>query len=298
CLSPGSFAQADTTADAPTVTVQATAELASSVLARVSEGTGIVVACDPFVARRRITVDIKDAAFMDALETLSIAAVATWDSAYLCVPADGESGPDVTPPGWVRPPQTVLSLSGGTGACAKILETLTSKCAAPIGHLPGAGKVQITTAKCDGATLEEVLTGITGDNFTWTRGFWLAPIDRAAVFGRYANLPMEQREERVLRHTDQMLMLNKDDVRQALSARHRELSALPESVRLAHIDVYAEQIRAGITVLNTLSSDVRDRARDGMKIFFDMGLDVYRDLTEDEQIETTPIMEAMGELVR
>ncbi len=295
CLPHSLIAQA---VDAPTVTIEATAELASSVLERVSEQTGLVVAGDVFVNDRRITVDFQAVPLDEALEALAIASVATWDSAYMIVSTEQAPDGPATPACWIRPPQTTLTLSGGSGLVEEIAGTLTDKCAAPIGYLPGLADARIITQKTDDAPIEDVLSGITGDNVAWTRGFWLAPIDRAAVFGRYATLPMEQCQERVLRHTEQMLKLDEDDVRQALFARHREFSALPADQREADIQVYAEQIRAGIAVLNTLSSEVRDRARSGMRIFFDVGLDVYRDLTIDEQIETTPIMEAMGELER
>jgi hypothetical protein len=95
-----------------------------------------------------------------------------------------------------------------------------------------------------------------------------------------------------------MLRLNKDDVRRALETRHRDLTATDPKVREAEIQRYADEIRSGINVLNTLSSDVRDKARDAMQVFFEVGLLVYRELTEEEQLETTPVIEAMGELKR
>ncbi len=68
--------------------------------------------------------------------------------------------------------------------------------------------------------------------------------------------------------------------------------------REAQIQHYADEIRSGVDVLNTLTGEVRDRAREAMQVFFEIGLLVYRDLSEDEQLEATPIIEAMGELRR
>jgi len=164
--------------------------------------------------------------------------------------------------------------------------------------MPEVAPVALTTQPVTDATLEEVLSNVKGDHVTWARGFWFAPIDRAAVFGRYANLPPNEREERVLRHVEQMMRLNRVDVRQALEARHREVAGLDASQREAEIQRYAAEVRSGIGVLNALSPEVRDKAREAMQIFFEIGLEVYRDLTEDEQLEATPVIEAMGELRR
>lgn len=295
CLAPLPPVTADVV---PTVSVVANAELTSDVLARVSEDTGLIILADPFVARRRMTVDLKDVPLPEALDQLSAASVATWDSAYILVPTDAGHGPEDTPPCWARPPQCSLSLSGGTGSADMVTRAITNKCAAPMGYAPALAEATIATKPAEDASLEDVLAAVGDGGYTWTRGFWFAPIDRAAVFGRYASLPMDVREERVLRHTDQMLRLDKEAVRQALFDRHRDFSALSPADREAEIDMYAEQIRTGIAVLNSLGSEVRDRAREGMRVFFDMGLEVYRDLTEDEQIEATPIIEAMGELER
>jgi hypothetical protein len=167
-----------------------------------------------------------------------------------------------------------------------------------VGYTPSLASLVVTTKPEQNAALEDVLSSVQGDHLTWARGFWFAPIDRAAVFGRYANLPPAEREQRVLRHVEQMLRLNKDDVRRALEARHREVAGMTQAQREAQIQHYADEIRAGVQVLNTLTGDVRDRARDAMEIFFEIGLLVYRDLSEDEQLEATPVIEAMGELQR
>jgi len=282
----------------PTVSVSAQAELLSDVLARIQEQTGILIVAHPFAAKRRITVEVQDQPLPQALDTLAVAAVATWDSGYILLPAGGAYGPEGQPAGWVRPPQTTISLSGGTGTVDKITNALTNLSAAPVGYLPELETVTVTTAPAKDVPLEQVLSQIKGDHLTWARGYWLAPIDRAAVFGRYANLSAEEREQRVLRHTEQMLRLNRDDVRQALEARHRDLAGLDAATREAEIQRYAAEIRAGVDVLNAVSHETRDKAREAMQIFFEIGLEVYRDLTEEEQLETTPIIEAMGELQR
>lgn len=285
-------------AEVPTVTIDAKAELLADVLAGVCEQTGTLVVAEPFAGKRRVTVQIDCAPLPEALDELAIAGVTSWDNAYILVPEGGPFGPDETPPGWERPAQTTLSLSGGSGTVDDITRAITNKCAAPIGYLPELEETIISTQPAEAAALEDVLAQVNGENLTWTRGFWLAPIDRAAVFGRYESLPAEQREARVLRHTEQMLRLNEEDVRQALEARHRQFSALDPAERRDVIQRYADQVRDGIGVLNMLSSEVRKQARDAMRVFFDIGLEVYRDLTEEEQIETTPIIEAMGELER
>lgn len=282
----------------PTVTVSARAELLSEILAQVCEQTSVLVVAEPFAGRRRVTVELDGTPLPEALDQLAIAGVASWDSAYLLIPVGGSFGPEDMPPCWERPPQTRLSLLGGSGTVDEIARAITNKCAAPVGYLPELEERTASTQPAEDATLEDVLAQVNGEDLTWTRGFWLAPIDRAAVFGRYANLPPEQREERVLRHTEQMLRLNEEDVRQALQARHRQFTALSPSERKDVIQRYADQVREGIGVLNMLNSDARKQARDAMQVFFKIGLEVYRELTEEEQIETTPIIEAMGELER
>jgi hypothetical protein len=235
---------------------------------------------------------------LEALDRLAQATVATWDSAYLLTPSGGQYGPQTTPPGWTRPPQVTLTLSGGSGAVSDIAQALTDLSGAPVGYLPALEHARLTTRPAKSASLEDVLSQIQGQGITWTRGFWLAPIDRAAVFARYAHLPSGEREAAVLHHAEQMLKLNKADVRDALVARHREFATLSAEQRQQRIQQYANEVRAGIAVLNSLSPQVRVEARKAMQVFSDMGLDVYRDLTEEEQIETTPIIEAMGELKR
>jgi hypothetical protein len=286
------------TTDVPIVSVNAKAEVLSDVLAGLQDQAGALIVAEPFAGRRRVTVEITDAPLPVALDQLAIAGVSSWDSAYILVPEGGPYGPQDTPPGWNRPAQTTLSLLGGSGTVDDITRALTNKCAAPVGYLPELEETIVSTQPAEDAPLEDVLGQVNGDNLAWTRGFWLAPIDRAAVFGRYASLPPEQREEAVLRHTEQMLRLNEEDVRQALEARHRQFSSLDAKERADVIQRYADQVRDGIGVLNMLSTDARKKARDAMRVFFDIGLEVYRDLTEEEQIETTPIIEAMGELER
>jgi hypothetical protein len=282
----------------PTVSVSAQAELLDDVLAKLRDETHIMIAAVPFTGQRRVTVDVKDKPLTEALDELAKCSVASWDAGYILVHNDGPHGPAAQPPGWQTPPQTKLTLSGGTGSADQITTALTNLSCAPVGYAPDVAPLVLTTQPATDAPLETVLSAVKGDHLTWTRGFWLAPIDRAAVFGRYAHLPPEECEQRVLRHVEQMMRLNKDDVRQALEARHREVAGMTTATREAEIQRYADEIRAGITVLNTLSPEVRDKAREAMQIFFEIGLQVYRDLTEDEQLEATPIIEAMGELHR
>lgn len=282
----------------PTVSVSARSELLGDVLARLREQTNALIVADPFTADRRITLEIKDEPLPQALDELAVAAVATWDAAYLLIHNGEAYGPQDQPPGWARPPQTTLTLSGGSGPADTVTAALTNLSCAPVGYAPDLASAVVTTRPGQNASLEDVLSSVQGDHLTWARGFWLAPIDRAAIFGRYANLPQAEREQRVLRHVEQMLRLNKDDVRQALEARHREVAGMSEAERQAQIQRYADEIRSGIGVLNTLTGEVRDKAREAMQIFFEIGLLVYRDLSEDEQLEATPIIEAMGELKR
>jgi len=281
-----------------TVSLAAKAELLSDVLARLQEQTGVLMMADPFTAERRVTVEIVDRPLTEVLDALAVAAVATWDPAYLLTRNAGPHGPLAEPAGWVRPPQVPLTLSGGSGPAETITAALTSLSCAAVGYTPELAAAQITTRPEQNAPLETVLTDVQSDHVTWTRGFWFAPIDRAAVFGRYAKLPTQEREERVLRHVEQMLRLNRDDVRQALEARHRDIAGMTQAQRDAQIQRYADEIRSGVDVLNTLTGEVRDRAREAMQVFFEIGLLVYRDLSEDEQLEATPIIEAMGELNR
>lgn len=282
----------------PVISVSANARLLSDVLADLTKQTGMLMVADPFSGARRITVEVSSKPLTEALNELAVAAVATWDSGYIIVPTGGPYGPESQPSGWERPPQTSVTLSGGSAPVEKIAAALTNLSAAPVGYAPGTESIIVTTQPTENASLEEVLSQLQGDRLTWTRGIWFAPIDRAAVFGRYSRLPPEAQEERVLRHVEQMLRLRKDDVRQALEARHREVAGMDPATRQAEIQRYAQEIRNGINVLNGLSSAVRDRAREAMQIFFEIGLEVYRDLTEEEQLETTPIIEAMGELQR
>jgi hypothetical protein len=281
----------------PTVTLSAKAELLQDVLDRLQAQTHILMVADPFTAERRVTLEVNSAPLGEALDALAVAAVATWDAAYILTDG-GPFGPQDQPAGWQRPPQTRLTLSGGSGSAEKITAALTNLSCAPVGYTPSLASLVVTTKPEQNAALEDVLSSVQGDHLTWARGFWFAPIDRAAVFGRYANLPPAEREQRVLRHVEQMLRLNKDDVRRALEARHREVAGMTQAQREAQIQHYADEIRAGVQVLNTLTGDVRDRARDAMEIFFEIGLLVYRDLSEDEQLEATPVIEAMGELQR
>ncbi|MGQ9733161.1 MAG: hypothetical protein ACUVX8_18035, partial [Candidatus Zipacnadales bacterium] len=253
----------------------------------------------PFAGSRRITVDIQNLPLSEALDVLAIAGVASWDSAYLFVSEDSCAfGPATTPVDWVRPAQAPVTLHGGTGTLETITRALTNLSAVPVGYAPELEQLVVSTTPCQEAPLEEVLNQVNGVHLTWTRGFWLSPIDRAAVFGRYANLPPDVREKCVVRHLEQMLRLNREDVRQALAARHREFTAMDPKDRQTQIERYAAEIRAGVEVLNSLSPEVRNKAREAMTVFFEMGLEVYRDLTEEEQLETIPIIEAMGELRR
>jgi len=282
----------------PVVSVSAKAELLSDVLTRLQEQTGVLMVADAFTADRRVTVEVENRPLAEALDALAVAAVATWDAAYLLTYNGGTHGPQQEPPGWERPAQVPLSLSGGSGAAETITAALTALSCAPVGYTPDLASKVVTTRPGENTPLETVLTAVQGDDVTWTRGFWFAPIDRAAVFGRYVKLPPAERERRVLRHVEQMLRLNKDDVRQALEARHREVAGMTQAQREAQVEHYANEIRSGIEVLNSLTGEVRDRAREAMQIFFEIGLLVYRDLSEDEQLEATPIIEAMGELRR
>jgi hypothetical protein len=284
--------------EVPTVSLSARAKLMSDVLAELGEQTHILMVAYPFTAERRVTIEIKDEPLPQALDDLAVAAVATWDATYILLPQGGPFGPQDQPPCWERPPQTTVTLSGGSGPMDKITSALTALSAAPIGYVPEVASRTVTTAPAQDAPLEDVLSQIKGDHLTWTRGFWFSPVDRAAIFGRYANLPPEEREQRVLRHVEQMMRLNKADVRQALEARQREVVSLDPEERAAEIERYATEIRSGINVLNSLSPAVRDKAREAMQIFFEIGLEVYRELSEEEQLETTPIIEAMGELRR
>ena len=299
CLAGLAFACAAALADGqPTVTVSAKAELLQDVLARVREQTGVVVAADAFATRRRVTVEINAKPLTEALGALATAAVSAWDPAYILVPASSGFSSETTPVGWERPPQTALTLSGGSGTVDEITRKLSNLCAAAVGFMPDKADRRVATQPAQGASLEDVLSALDAPGLKWTRGYWLASIDRAAVFERFASLPPEQREALVLRHAQQMLKFNSADVRQALMARNREFTALSAAQREQQIQRYAEEIRAGIGVLNALSPSVRAAARDAMRVFFDQGLLVYRDLTQEEQIETTPIIEAMGELRR
>ncbi len=298
CLAGLALASAAWADEQPTVTVSAKAELLQDVLARVREQTGVVVAADAFATKRRVTVEITAKPLTEALGALATSAVCAWDAAYILVPASSGYGPEKTPVGWERPPQTPLTLSGGSGTVDEITRKLSNLCAAAVGFMPDMADRRVATQPAKAAPLEDVLSALDAPGVKWTRGYWLASIDRAAVFERFASLPPEQREALVLRHAQQMLKFNSADVRQALMARNREFTALSASQREQQIQRYAEEIRAGIGVLNTLSPSVRAAARDAMRVFFDQGLLVYRDLTEEEQIETTPIIEAMGELKR
>jgi len=298
CLPLLAIGQEEAATPVPTVSVSAQAELLDDVLARLRNETHIPIAAAPFTGQRRVTVDLEDKPLAEALNELAKAAVATWDAGYLLVHNGGPYEATSEPPGWQKPPQTSLTLSGGSGSADQITTALTNLSSAPVGYTPDVAPLTVTTQAATDAPLETVLSAVKGDHLTWTRGFWLAPIDRAAVFGRYAHLPPEDREQRVLRHVEQMMRLNKDDVRQALEARHREVAGMTSTTREAEIQRYADEIRAGIDVLNTLSPEVRDKAREAMQIFFEIGLQVYRDLTEDEQLEATPIIEAIGELHR
>ncbi len=197
----------------PTVSVSAKAELLSDVLAGLHEQTDVLIAADPFTAERRVTVEIESKPLPEALDALAVAAVATWDAAYILIPNGGTLGPEASAAGWSRPPQVPVTLSGGSGPADKIAATLTCLSCAPVGYTPEVASVVVTTQAQQNASLEDVLSTMKGAHLTWTRGFWFAPIDRAAVFGRYASLPTAEREERVMRHVEQMLRLNKDDVR-------------------------------------------------------------------------------------
>jgi len=282
----------------PTVTLSAKADLLSDVLAQVREQTHVAVTADAFANQRRVTVDLDAQPLTQALDALAVAAVSAWDPAYILVPTDASFGPQTTPAGWTRPPQAPLALSGGSGGIDSITRTLTNMSAAAVGYLPELGERRVSTLPAPGASLEDVLSQLQAPGITWTRGYWLASIDRAAVFRRFSVLPAEQREALVLQHAEQMLRFDPEGVRQALMARHREFSALGPDERVNEIERYAEEIRQGIAVLNTLSPEVRSKTRDAMRVFLDQGLIVYRDLTEEEQIEATPIIEAMGELKR
>jgi len=282
----------------PTVTLSAKAELLSDVLAQVREQTHVAVTADAFANQRRVTVELEAEPLTEALDALAVAAVSAWDPAYILVPTDDLSGPQTTPAGWIRPSQAPLALAGGSGDIETITRTLTNMCAAAVGYLPGLTDRRVSTLPAQGASLEDVLSELQAPGLTWTRGYWLASIDRAAVFRRFSVLPTKQREALVLQHAEQMLRFDPEDVRQALMARHREFSALSPDERAMEIERHAEEIREGIAVLNTLSPEVRSKTRAAMRVFFDQGLIVYRDLTEEEQIQATPIIEAMGELKR
>jgi len=282
----------------PAASVTAHGRLLGEAVADVTHQTGALIVADPNVAERRIEVEITGAPLDQVLEQLAIAAVGTWDSAYLLVPASSPFA-GTTAPGWQTPLQVPITLQGGTADIADVTRALTLLSAASVGYDLSLADAKITTQPCTNTPLEAALdAAAAAGGLAVAKGFRIMPIDRAAIFGRYGVLPPQQREAQALHDAQQMLRLDPEAVRRVLEQRHREFAKLEDSARTRQIDEYAQEIRQGIQVLNTLPPAVRATVRDAMRVFFDQGMLVYRDLTLEEQLEATPIIEAMGELER
>ena len=260
-----------------------------------SRQSGVPIIVHPDVVDRVVTVSISETDLHKALTELCGQSLCAWDFAYVLMPATGEA--PKTPPGWQQPASVPFNLTGGTMSLAAFADKITMASAALVTTLPDAGSRQVTVTGGTALTAAQALSQLGGD-LRAAQGFFIVGLDRASMFAHYAVLPQADREAAVRTAIAQLNAIDGKTIDRVLRREQREFRKRDDKDRQQTIRRVAEEMTAGIEVLNGLSQGVRTEVREGLRPYFDVGIKVYQSLPIQEQLEYTPIIESMGKLKR
>ena len=283
---------------APQISIHVTSRPLGYIAEKLREQAGVpVYAHDDVDSRRMTTVSVSGTDLDTALTSIGVASLSASDYAYIVMPAEAAAQAPKWD-GWKKPQSVKFDLEAREVTWDEAADLLTMKSGALVGVSGAIGEQRISLPAVFGGDIEQVLNQIAGPPLAVVRGVLLVGLDRTSIFARLSAFPQAGREQMVKDLVAKLQAIDGKEVVKVLRREQREFRKLPKGERVRFIKRAAEKMTVGVDVLNGLSPDVRETAREALRPFFDAGLEVYQELTEEEQLETTPMIEAMGKLKR
>ncbi len=283
---------------APKISIHVTSRPLGYIAQQVREQARVpLYAHEDIDGRRMVTVSVSGRDLVAVLNSICLCSLSAWDYAYIVMPAEAAAqSPQWN--GWQKPPSVRFDLEARETTWDEAADLLTIKSGALVGVSSDIAQQKVALPATQGAEIEQILERVAGPPVAVVRGILLVGLDRTSIFARLSAFPRAQREQMVLKLIAQLEAVKSKDIERVLRREQREFRKLPKKERIRFIKRAAENMTVGVQVLNGLSPEVRERAREALQRCFDAGLEIYQDLTEEEQIETTPMIEAMGKLKR
>jgi hypothetical protein len=267
----------------------------SQVAEELSAQSNVPIIVHPDVVDRVVTVSIGNASLEEALTQLGMQSLCAWDYAHLLLPLD--YGPDQRPPNWKEPASIPLDLPGGQTRLTEFAERISISSGALVCAAGEVADREVTVAGGNGLAVSQALDQL-GETVLVRPGYCIVGLDRASLFARYGVLPLEVREAAVRDVVELLNKIRPKIIERVLRREQREFRKREDNDRRETLGRVAREMSQGIEVLNGLPKATRDEVREALQPYFETGMEIYQALPLEEQLEYTPVVEAMGKLKR